>query len=1412
MRISSLSTDNLRLICEYLSLKDIGSLYASNDRLLMRRLTSPGVCSRIHCMSSISPNVMRFILDNASIEEFSSYIGAVAAKTLTEFELTANDHISFSLMPPRLLLNLPSSLKSLTIKAGLLHDHTLPAPSRTFASLFPNLRTLAIRGDASPAGMVDTHMDQFLKALPPKLETLALLSHRSIPQINTLPASLTSLSVTNPTALCKLAEYPTQYPTFEFIIRLGQLTPLLVELSVPLSGAFGFQPPTLSSSAPTHEIAQHSEKLLPHLSTLNIFSSSDPNLTEVVQIVTALPLVESFLFSATGIIIGISEEDYSALGRPTPPVPIFGGYQPLPLPVAPGFGAQLPHHSLNNYIDFLLPMHLTRLTLAAAATGDHEMGLSRSFFLNLLPALVSLKLHDCRVSWSANCSNEWFPFMVQMSEPGDGENWASLLPRGLTELETLKMPFKISALPSNLVSIVVLPDKVDNRPALSLDPTRDFRGLFRWPPSLTRLDTGSRLFSKGETFCLPPTLTSLKCTFTQGWTQESIKALLEHLPNAQVIANESYFVYITDPVESSPEQLQSELASLVSSEGHFSLSDLVALRLSDVPRRINASWSLSSSTGASGPLNLPPLSIPLSVKSIEYMASSMIPFSHGRIRLWLEHLTTRGALLPSLERIVPDTASSPNSMELNSFSAKYFSTDLHLLPALTLLDLPDASLGDNVGFADFPRSLTSISLAGPPLLNSSDPYKFEDWAKIHRPTRLLQSPGPGFMLASPHAPYAPLVPTQGKMIPSDLPKGLIRLDVPQMLIPLAHANSDWPTGLTSLQFTSSDWTDESLLTLSYRIPSLNSIKVFGMVLSYGAQPPRTTALPPSTDASVNAHRTYSVGPIASLDHINVSTLAKDISAPLNARGIVVRHLSIPSPFVFASASTHSITLTTQSMPEFKVINHDSPYSSAFNPAFTQTPEEVPPNDCIISFVDLDFNMASLSSHKSLTSFINSISLLSWAQVSQLPQTLRHLSTTLSDKFVQQDPFHLCPRSLITLRIDSKAPIWLTASGLAHLPSQLSTLEINQLGFNPSLISDFPSQIKTILFESNNIWSDVDVWLFKQHIGDDILKLAPGRCTLSGALLSFDSTPNMNVQSMIAGTNAILGPSVHARWYTLATPLCFGALEISTKSSYLAENTGFLPSAVDVKPCASILSLDLHLALIRDLRSSLPVFSMPPMLTSLSYRSAAAISPHDASTLPRTLKHFSQQISSQFTKINPFVWPLLPRALETIVIDFIGHTDQMPQQLRAGAIPTLYSVSEPAIIKVNPTTVPELATPTRYEPQFICELSGLPSTHLRLLSLRPFILTIAAWQALGSNLRTLLCAEVEHRAQFIVQIKEKNPSLEFTFVSGAPASITSPLPQLQPQITSISLGHEQPLPRNQQNSHRLQICNYNFASL
>lgn len=1373
--LAGLPNDTLSLVCLYLHPSDIGRLYETNDRIMMRRLISPGVCPQLRFTSFYTPHCARFINDHTSLWSFSTLNPSEKPDSI--FEYSHRPHVTQTIdLHPRLLLSLKPSLVHLEISAILLNDPYLRPVSETFASMFPVLKTLIFRDSESVTASAQSPMDQLLRALPPHLEKLVIQAAFVTPRMDQLPPTLTELHICEPVTLYTLTVYPPKWPTLELMKRLNAQTPNLTSLTALICEAMlRVQRPFVP--VPTDQFEVETDLLLlPHLRTLNLLGNR-PVEEELTLIIKSVPHVQSFGLKASQIAYGREEdvakkeadEMRAAAHAPAPIAPAvdFFGFNIL----APAAG---PTGVPSGSIACVFPSNLTQLSVSS-------MELSVAFFRSLPASLLSLTISNCSIPWCLRFGELWEPLTTppfvapslfsfgstkvltdEDATPEDWKKpaWTSLLPRNLARLVVFDasnaLPLHVNYLPASICELVYRNASI--KPSLNTPKHADHKSLIRWPSGLTSL-TLHKQVSKADSLVLPPTLTFMECTLTDGWNQDDAKELLDHLPNCIVKPHNS-IMWITDSSHttilppSSAGMTESGRAERGENDSLFSAALTAQRQLAILPPRIYAEWHFGTpensvipaqtrESASIGPTFAPkgtlPLTLSPAIRTAVFPLNWMPLPPYGHIHISIEAGISMLSAHSKLEEIRFEQRAA------SRLTAQFSFSKLLQFPNLTSVTMRQVQ-AVYIPFLDLPRTLTCLSLGVDPIYVSSK-AQFQ----IHR----ANEEGPARRL------FASPTPTSAYEV-ADLPRGLVRLEIPSCPIP-PSGNGDWPRGITSLHFCSDCWEDRQVLTLPDRFNQAVAITINGSVLSYGNQRPFNAAelykpsnesamkvdkheekTSPSCDPSSSSEdKEPRIEVVKSLDVIHSKTLADILAAPFVKRGILVRSFALPSPLVVASPSLHTFSFLYEE--EFEVIHHRQTIDGS-DPApgsIQRRGDARKYHTDQSSFECSDTVLVSqLASYRSLTSF-TCASDLTWDHVASLPETLRTLSICLSASHdIVVDPFIRLPRMLETLQLDCGSKIVLTEFGLPQLPPNLTTLECNLLTFNPSLIPEWPLQITSVLFDAQGIWTDLDLYALVNHMGKGLKKFSVSHCLLTGALLPLDAPPYLDILRMVNLTKERLEEAAGAEpddgklfvsWYQLATPLTLCALDLapeSAKNDLSRLRSSSLPMTT---PPASIICLDLHMVLYSLMDGLLP-FTMPPMLTTLNVRTKSALTCQEAAALPRTIIRLKQQICSSDIWMHPSCWSQLPRGLETLWIDIVA---QHPRETTRPEIvkPYSYTIIELPLMKYP------LQDPPAY-PSYLERMPGLPTDKLGLLYLRPYYLGSGCFEDFGTLLSEIHCADID----------------------------------------------------------------------
>ena len=1371
MSLASLSSDALHHVCSYLNITSLAQLYATNDRLMMRKLVAPGVYPTLFAQGR-SAAITRFILAQTSAKgvEFLMKNSLWDANKAFEFARDRSVSIGGVHLHPRLLLALPRSLTELELLAMPLRDPTVQT-TETFASLFPELRKLAV-WDLSPATVpVHVMIDQLRQNLPPKLETLALQASALVRGLETLPRSITALHITHPLAIVTLGEYPAEQPTFHLIQQLDKHLPHLATLSVQLA-SLSRRPPDLPIAAKLVPAPQKLVPLLPNLHTLNI-QAELPNSKEYQNIMLSLPSVEILTLACTHF--EFSEDDVA--GEPiaavtaTPAMPAFGGGGGFGAPAAfNGFGFRGGiggRTASDDTVKSILPPKLVSLVLNSSQAQGTFI-LSRRLMSSLPGTLESLTVDSCAMPWArAGTSDGWEPSKFQ--EPSlqlakspfnaneNAESWLSLLPPGLLDLRICEVPLQVLHLPPNLRSLQV--NRASNSAYMTAADLSEieagkpgYKSGLVWPKGLTSLNLAHCRMSIADAISLPPSLKKLDITATQTWDQRHVANLLNALPNCILRIHNTY-VWIVDTPTSHTSDATSDLQSkAVSADGTLNLSKLLEHRLRDVPHRVRAHWHPSSPEPAKEPVEgeevvyngarvpdvVPRFTIPpgLDFTAVDFPSSvetfwhsrGVFDFSVGGYAAILNHLE-ESKVVAVREPIPP----------IRPFSFNATPAPIMHFKNLISLILPTIHALPHITFEQLPRTLVELVLGAIPGMRSLTDVPetfFDSWRSKYGivVTVKTEKASGGFKFGFVTEEETPEVRRQRKV--SDLPRGLVRLSIKSWSLD-PECDGEWPSGLVELGFLSHYWTDVAVLNVAKRLPHLKEMTVHGPVVSFGTMPLEDAPSTNSMDCDDDSFK-----PVTSLDCIDVSALNDVLYAPFKAHNITLQEIILPSLVAMASPSTHTIKLDSAPF----VVDHVEMLQNEYS---EDTPTGLPRSSGFAFPSTEEFNVSfkefmtisSLSQYRSLTRFESNIfHNLTWEHVPQLPETLKHLSICIKDSIVV-DPFIRLPRFLETLQLACSHAVILTSTGLAQIPPNLTKLECNRLTFSPALIAEFPRHVSSVLFDGCDLWNDLDVYELKRHLGADLISLDIAHCNISGALMPLGESTEISMLTCHGLTKERLGPKVKVTWQTTITPLRFCALDIALQSSGGIHSSILSLDQLPLSKVDHIQTLDLHLAPLQNIRATLPPSIMPSNLTSLSIRIGAVARTADAASLPRTLKYFKTQLYSAFINIDASTWALLPRGLETIIIEFLGFENGNSFAEHLGKVP--HTVIEPGLVEYSSVRNPQIGRPSRNVVPWISALDGLPPS-LHTLSLRPYALAASVGKDLHGNLRQLCCFDFELR--------------------------------------------------------------------
>ena len=1402
MILSGLSADSLSVICRYLPYEAIAILYGTNNRDLMRRLTSMNVCPQIMHIISPSIHLARFIHENRTLQSYSlaDFASTRPSGLAEEFEYVGIGQASFGqTLNYRQLLRLPPSLTKLVIPGNWAGDLSVRNVAETFDSLFPQLKTLVFFGVPTAAIATDLLADNLMCKLPQKLETLALLEATLAPRVTDLPASLTSLFVSHPFCMQKLGSFNSA-PQLEIIRQLTKQCPLLKHLALPFAQSQLFGHPKGPKLA------------LPSLTSFTIYlMKSKIDLLSLCALL-CLPHINTLYIKTTGSTFRIEHDtSYESMQKQ---IETEQAQTQLP-PESETFW--LPIFNPNN-VSLVLPPNLTSLYLSS----ERESGMEQSYLESLPRTLQTLSLTHFAFHWARNEDTDWNPVSESLpplyaadprlqfqAQQRALPSWLSFLPPSITDLELVNVVYQINELPPSLKRF-----KATTEQRLGfLEPEVDSAqpSTLKWPPSLSYLSFDARVVSKQIAKTLPPSLTHLECTLTSNWNQDDVKSLLlDPLPHCRIQIFSSR-IWISGSTAMDP---NAHLHDFIDHNGSLDIPKFLHYRLSHLPKRIRAPWKIVEHvelppshdvvgnavasalsalatagatatndlaaipastipgngngiagiptpihTGSLGgekvksdkvgflPLTLPPVASPYApaITRLLVLQPTTYPFSYG----FFEPFNVLKLLESSkidVWRIEEATKGQSTEVVYCLPNFDYFLG----LGNLKTLSCPSSLMTPaEFNFSKLPRSLTSVNIGLADFVHPGpNPTIFIDWQFYYR--GITQNAHAAPVLFGAGQPPSALPSRSEDSLPAQLPRNLVECLISAMITP--PIIDGWPTNLTQLSFFSSNWTDALLLQLSERLPNLQKMTVTGWVLAYGSQPILTDIAKVSGDV------------VRSLEHINISTLVDQVSAPLTAKNIHIQGLAIPSILAFASASTHSMTLIPERAPSFQVMLHKrirhgqerlklAPLLSDPGRLENQVDKKRDRLNC-----QEQLHIPSLCAYKSLTSLAITLFEMTWTLIDQLPKTLIHLAATFADVVPTNDPIKTLPPLLETLQLDMGTQIFLHAEDITKLPPNLTTLEANLMTFSPASIASVPRKITTLLFNGRDLWDEIDIFSLLHHLGDNIKLLTVNACLFSGALIPLESSSELSIPNMIEMTDARLGPKAKIVWLTIAQPLRLCAYDLTDKSTIkdlaTIRRADLLCSRVD-----SILSLDCHLGNAQNLRAQIPHSLMPSNITSLNMRFSSVISAQDAVLLPATLKHLKVQVANKYDNIDPQVWPLLPRMLESFTVELVGSR-MMTQKNRGYADPIAHSVVEDYVLAYSSTIGTGAVGGTEHgKPSTIAHMWGLPTEKLHTLSLRPYHLHHDCLKSFGSALRLVRCCYILE----LPQAQQTHPHVEFDLV-------------------------------------------------
>lgn len=945
----------------------------------------------------------------------------------------------------------------------------------------------------------------------------------------------------------------------------------------------------------------------------------------------------------------------------------------------------------------VFPPHLTHLELVST-------GFNLSMFTSLPPSLTSLALREAKLH-----GYEHRPGTTAPPSP-----WTLCIPRTIERLDApSSVVLSIAELPPNLQTLSCngfYSYRGPPKKAVKFGVKPEEPDALSWPPRLSSLTIREDLITKADVRTLPQTLTYLQCKLENSTDQDGAKAMLDHLPNCTIVSTASV-TWITGPVKSSSTALKLTTAPGDATDGHFSPEAYARYCLKDLPNRFQATWSLSigNAHGLKATVKLPE-----SVQVAELLMEKR-SIAHGIISPLVDPALPLLSQLPKLTEL--------NEGRLEGHAIATLSATFAKFDCLTSISLP-SFIGKLLSFHTLPRSLTSIEAGTAPSPLSTDYVHFDEWNAVFR--KKPDSTGSGRKI-SMRGQEIEGFETQHRV--SKLPRGLVRFRMPHIRIP-PSCDGDWPSALTELDFASLEWEDRQIFSLPDRFNQRVEIHVSGLVSVYGLQR--------LTHADSMAQSNDFTFKVPSHDAIDLRTLGIAMEEQFRARNIWVKQFALPSIQVVASPNLHTLSLIPPDTPDLQVRLRKANEESRTPASHLKGIPYHPMVPYTVASTSDSLTSEFLASYPSLTTFSSHFE-LSWAQVLELPTTLRNISvcaSNLVDTLI--DPFSRF-ESLESLKIDSYGVHRVFLTSADALPPNLTSLECNILSFTPNLISTWPKKIATLLFLGADSWFDVDVLALSHRIGIDRLQsLSVSECLLTGALIPLHEAVQITLASLIQSTNLRLGEKVKVSWLRLAQPLAICALDLAPEEVRQGDWSQLQRSSLPIKPPACTLSLDLHLAPQPPLILS-KAFCIPPCLTSLSIRTFAAISVEEASALPRTLLHFKHQIWSLTSLVpHPESWSRLPRGLESLTIELMTEANSAGEQ-PVQSKPLAYTITEKALLPAE-----RLVKSREEEGRDPCRLDrmvGLPREKLSFISLRSFFLGPGCFEDFGTSLRELHCCDI-----------------------------------------------------------------------
>ena len=478
----------------------------------------------------------------------------------------------------------------------------------------------------------------------------------------------------------------------------------------------------------------------------------------------------------------------------------------------------------------------------------------------------------------------------------------------------------------------------------------------------------------------------------------------------------------------------------------------------------------------------------------------------------------------------------------------------------------------------------------------------------------------------------------------DLPRGLIRLEAPSLLIP-PQTVSNWPQTLTSLIFYPEDWRDVDVEELKNFVPSLKKLhldhRIFytGELSVVNSSPNLSSLCSVRSECAMDEDKPTIISKTLTMRDDNIfrlydihSTLLAHL-APATFRkvefcasGDVLWSTEIESIELMRTPHFFSLSLHDTSDQHYFALSGVVGYlESLLLPMNQLKPPTTRHHNSPLISCHIQLNAASLLKYPYLTSLKLGIALTTLADIATLPKTLRHLSVILDPaEYRHPHLFRQFPSGLESLVIKVTETIEFEEESLAEVPSNLTDLDFEFMYFSPLFIEEWAAlaRFKRLSFNAHLLWKDTDVRRLGQMMCDGLFEnLTVRNCLITGALVPGD-TAELSVSSMMEVTDHVLGSRYSCQWKKMGGPLV-------------------LPQVLQ--------KLDLYDVLISVIPRYIKFY--PPHLKSLTLHVRTAMQNPDFSSLPSSLTELRIFSTARVELKSPF-WASLPPNLEILQVENI----------------------------------------------------------------------------------------------------------------------------------------------------------------